>query len=180
MISAAKQEYMRVWRQTPAAKEKARARASIWYHANPEKAKATRKVYRDANRGQSTVINQLWRAANRERARETRRKWREANPEAHRAAQAKYAAAHRAKYAALNRKRQAAKLQRTPPWADLKKIEQMYDSSNLLTVLMGEPYHVDHVFPLQGKKVSGLHVHGNLQILPGAENVRKNNKFEPQ
>ena len=35
------------------------------------------------------------------------------------------------------------------------------------------PVRVDHVYPLQGKWVSGLHVHENLQVLPGVENSRK-------
>lgn len=48
-----------------------------------------------------------------------------------------------------------------------------------MSILMGEPWHVDHVIPLRGKKVSGLHVHTNLQLLPGVENVRKNNRFIP-
>jgi len=34
------------------------------------------------------------------------------------------------------------------------------------------------VVPLQGKRVSGLHVHENLQILPRVENMRKHNHFE--
>jgi len=43
---------------------------------------------------------------------------------------------------------------------------------------MGEKWHVDHVLPLRGKKISGLHVHTNLQLLPGAENIAKGAKYE--
>lgn len=75
-------------------------------------------------------------------------------------------------------KRIAEKLKRTPAWADLKKIEQVYEEAKMMSVMMGEPWHVDHVIPLRGKRVSGLHVHNNLQLLPGVENVKKSNRFD--
>lgn len=75
-------------------------------------------------------------------------------------------------------KRRAGKIQRTPPWADLDAMRAIYDEAARLTRETGKPYHVDHVVPLQGKKVSGLHVPANLQILPASENIRKRNHFE--
>jgi hypothetical protein len=75
--------------------------------------------------------------------------------------------------------RRAAKIQRTPAWADLKAIEEIY----LKAAEMSKgavKYHVDHIIPLRGALVSGLHVEGNLQIITAAENTRKCNKWEPE
>lgn len=79
---------------------------------------------------------------------------------------------------AASAKRHAAKLKRTPPWADQKAVRAVYERARALTVSTGEPHHVDHIFPLQGELVSGLHVADNLQVLPGVDNMRKNNRYE--
>lgn len=64
----------------------------------------------------------------------------------------------------------AAKLQRTPPWADMSKIKEIYKKCPKDLV-------VDHIIPLQGKLVSGLHVPNNLQYLTYAQNSSKKNKY---
>lgn len=60
--------------------------------------------------------------------------------------------------------------QATPIWADLEAITEFYKNCP-------KGYHVDHIIPLFGKIVSGLHIANNLQYLPAKENLKKGNKF---
>ena len=80
----------------------------------------------------------------------------------------------------ITRKRQAAKLKRTPAWLtqhDLKIMESKYAIAAWLSAVVGREYHVDHIIPLQGKKVSGLHIPSNLSIIPAQDNMKKGNRI---
>lgn len=70
-------------------------------------------------------------------------------------------------------KRRAAKLQRTPAWTDPEAIRTFYENCP-------EGMTVDHIIPLQGKIVSGLHVANNLQYLTSGDNSKKRNRFDPE
>ena len=76
-------------------------------------------------------------------------------------------------------KRRTAKMQRFPKWLtalDLDKITEFYVYAELLTQATGIAHEVDHIIPLQGKNISGLHIPTNLQILTRYENRSKGNK----
>ena len=75
--------------------------------------------------------------------------------------------------------RYTAKIQRTVKWANQDKIQDFYKEAKRLTEQTGIKHHVDHIIPLQGKLVSGLHVENNLQVIPAFENLSKSNKFDP-
>ena len=52
---------------------------------------------------------------------------------------------------------------------------QFYDIAKLRTKCTGKTWEVDHVLPLRGKSVSGLHVPANLQVILKSENRAKRN-----
>ena len=121
-------------------------------------------------------INERRQAEARRRAAE----WAKANPERRRKIVKRSLAKpeNKARVLAATRKRQMAKLQRTPPCADMSAINEFYVEAKRLEELTGIKFHVDHIVPLQGELVSGLHVAANLQLLPAHENLSKSNSFD--
>ena len=116
------------------------------------------------NRAHINSLAKAWRDKNPQRSKEISLKWARNNPE------------NCAKRVA---KRTAAKLQRVPPWLDATQkaeIDSIYQYCAALRAC-GLNYHVDHIVPIQGKTVSGLHVPWNLQIIPAKENIIKSNNF---
>lgn len=68
----------------------------------------------------------------------------------------------------------------TPRWLteeDMAVMNAMYESARELTRTTGVKHQVDHILPINGEFVSGLHVPLNLQILTQAENVSKSNRY---
>lgn len=111
------------------------------------------------------------------RHRENQAKHRRRNPESVKASQARYRESSKAKVNAKNSARYAAKLKRTPLWADLVEIDYAYHAAQVIKDVYGTSWDVDHIIPLQGENVSGLHVQGNLQIMPPSQNRSKGNSF---
>lgn len=69
-----------------------------------------------------------------------------------------------------------------PKWltkSDLLHIKCKYQLAAMLSKNTGEEWHVDHIIPINGKIVSGLHVPNNLRVITAKENHFKQNKYEP-
>lgn len=85
----------------------------------------------------------------------------------------KWQAANKASCAAKQKRYHAGKMNRTPSWANHDIIALYYIYAEALGLV------VDHVVPLQGALVSGLHVENNLQLLTFSENSSKGSRFVP-
>lgn len=154
-----------------------------------EEKAASRQRWKEANREKVRACNAAWAAANPEKDAAAKRKWKTLNPEKRAAWEAAnpeklrgysnaWAKRNPVKKLELKRRRDAALLQRVPAWADHEKIAEFYKIRNAAIELFEQPFEVDHIIPLRGKRVSGLHVHTNLQVLPQSKNRKKHNCFE--
>ena len=81
---------------------------------------------------------------------------------------------------ALKAAYKAAKIGATPAWLSKKQQEEIvawYDLAQDCGLVSGQQYQVDHIVPIRGKNVCGLHVPWNLQILPNDINQKKSNSY---
>lgn len=131
----------------------------------------------EANREKARKASREYAARNREERNKQAVEWQTKNKERHVAKRKEYWASNKAKSAHLTRLRDARKLQATPAWADLSAIERLYEEAQRVSQETGTPHHVDHIVPLAGHEVCGLHVETNLRVIPAVENMRKQNKL---
>ena len=142
--------------------------------------KEYQRQYRLKNRDKLIAYKKAWVELNLEEVIENNKTRYQFKKDEIKAYIAEYKKLNPAKANANKAKRKAAKKQRTPKWLtdiDFERIENQYKLATILTKLHNEPWHVDHIIPLQGKLVSGLHVPSNLQVLKGSENCSKQNNF---
>lgn len=139
-----------------------REKAYEWLENNPEKGVAQQRRYFEANRAKRLSALATWGAARPEHVKQVRRAW---------------FAANRGRANAYASKRRALERKATPAWADLDAIRLIYEEAARISEESGIEHHVDHILPLAGKTVSGLHVQNNLRIITATENLKKRNKL---
>lgn len=119
-----------------------------------------------------------WHKENGEARKRHAKSYYENNKEKALAASERWAKENPAAVKAKDARRRAAKALRYPLWADRVEIDYVYHAAQVIKDVYGTTWHVDHIVPLQGEKVSGLHVASNLQLLSPEANLSKSNKFE--
>lgn len=172
---------------------KIQARDKAYKSANKEKIKERKKEYRIKNKekikendrkyyAENKEKRKEYRIKNREKRAEHKRKWNEANQEKVKVYAKEWVKNNNDKTRTNNALRRAARMQRTPCWLtedDKVLIQRKYTLASRKTESTGERWVVDHILPLQGKLVSGLHVPANLRVIKETTNARKHNKYIP-
>jgi len=147
--------------------------------------------WRARNRDKTLAAKRAYRAKHRDRIRERKREKYGVTPAARQAASVRHAryysikkqdpaymAARRERargWYSANAERWGARSRAMPKWANKFFISEIYDLAKLRTERLGIPHEVDHIVPLRGKNVCGLHVESNLRVVPSAINRAKGN-----
>jgi hypothetical protein len=129
-------------------------KAKNWIKLNPEKKSLHTKMYYQRNPEVKAAANNRYYKSNKDKVKKT---------------QSLYKKNNRGKYRFYSASRRALEAMATPCWSDLDQIKEIY-------LNCPEGHQVDHIIPLKGKLVCGLHVPENLQYLTKEDNLKKSNK----
>lgn len=169
-------EYKRQWylKNRERKKEQDRRR----YEAKREEILAYHKERRDKN---PEYMKEYWRN-NRDKQRAYAAKGREKHGDKYREITRKWKKANPDRVLASCNKRRAMEIFAIPRclvgnFFEERKIAAFYAEARRLAEVRGGEWHVDHIVPLRGKNVCGLHVSWNLQVLPKTENLKKGNRM---
>jgi hypothetical protein len=154
------------------------AQSKEWKRANPESYKRSCRKWLESNRDVHSVRVKRWQARNKDKVAADQKIWVKANPDKVKANDKRWREKYPEKYTARAVASVAKRAKRVPKWntsEDRWLTAQFYDIARLRTKATGVTWEVDHILPLRGKTVSGLHVPSNLQVLLRSENRAKRN-----
>ena len=180
-------------RLKPSAAERHREYAKAWALRNADRVKARRKANYEKDRQTNIEKAREWKTRNpmkvlasqrsralinRDKNRAARKAWEEKNPTAALESFRRYRERNRAKIRARLTVSKQGREKRRVLWANQDAILEIYRRAEFMTRTTGRPHVVDHIIPLQGRMVSGLHVETNLRVIEHRENARKHNAWE--
>ena len=158
-------------------KERIKQQRYLYRLMNKKKIAESNAIYYNANKEKCNDVSKLWRKNNRQKHIDGVRLWQLDNPKLVRGYKAKYQKKNSDKHRANTVARRIKKLQATPLWLNEKhkrEIVAWYSLAHATNLT------VDHVVPLQGENVCGLHVPWNLRLLTLSENSSKSNTFSAE
>lgn len=142
--------------------------------------KVAQSLYRANNAQRIAGLKKDWKLKNKEHVEAKDRAYAQLYPDRRTLARRKWSVANPGKDNAAKKLNAVARKKRVPAWLTPDEhwlIEQAYELAALRTKMFGFSWHVDHIIPLNGRKVSGLHVPINLRVIPGADNLKKHNSY---
>ena len=154
---------------------------AAWDNLNREHTREYSVEYQKNNPEAVKAAQDKYRKNNPDAVKASQANWRRNNPEASKASYTNWANRNKEAINAKTARRRAAKKGATPHWlteVQLQEIKDFYSLARDCYLVTGEEYHVDHIIPLKGKDICGLHVPWNLQVLPRDINRKKNNKYD--
>lgn len=155
----------------------ARLKAKEWREENPKRFSEAKKKCYLRKREQYLERDRENQQKNKDRYYARQKRWREENKDHVKLRASNYQKNNKEVTKRISEKRSKALKERTPAWSDIETINLYKQTRASLSKATGLDYQVDHIIPLQGDTVSGLHVPENLQIITARKNRGKHLKY---